>query len=1036
MAFEITPEVSIRKDSAGRVRKLSHPRKPYSGSLEAAAEAVGARQPRELAEEYLREVLPQYQVEAGMATNLSAEVSGQMDDQEGPQLRLKEEKVLRDQATVLYSQTYMGLPIWEAGLAVQMRGRPFQVTGSQSSVHYEVSVELPEQDAPYLPDGIDETNLGSQLGVSGQPLTINDKRLLIYAYDAQDRGNGVGEAPPDDEQQMHVAWPTLPVPEVSSEIRDQKHYVVSEILFSLKTAAWGDTNWSAFIEPRTGSVLRLRSFVGCVDGLVYLRDPLTKTGNTSFRPSSSASVLNTLRDRVNLEGLNPPNPQTSNQSLEGEYVRMVNIESPNALPPVEPATDDFEFPVPTNDFAAVNAYYHCDRLFRMLDGMGFDVANYFNGTTFPVRVDHRVRYQNSFGILTANIVNASAPGNAAGDGSDGFRFALVERNTSVGMAVEWRVILHEFGHTILWDHVDSPNFRFAHSAGDSLAAILNDTETNAGDPGLTFPWTIITRRHDRPVAAGWAWGGSRDDPFPVGHPLSADRAGYSREQILSSTLFRLYRGTGGTHTEVAVRRFAARFVAYLIFSSIGSLTPFSQPLDAEDYSGDLSDADLGTVNFEGQPGGVVHKVIRWAFEQQGAFQPPGAPAPVTTPGDPPDVDVFINDGRVGQYDPAPEFVWTSQDIWNRRNPDAGTAHETPLAGAANSLYVRVRNRGTQAAQNVVARAFLAAPGSARLWPTDWAAMGAGPMALAGALPSGGQTVLGPFEWNPSEAGPATALVSVSTDDDPTNLDSITTPFAVQKLLHCDNNASAREMNVAPRINASGIISGASFLGGAVSPGEILSIFGNGLGPLTPVAALVGPNGTIATQLGPTRVIFDGQPAPLLFVSATQINLVAPFGIAGDPVATIQVEVDGVLSDPVDLPIQATRPGIFALDQSGSGQAAALNQDGSVNDAANPAPRDSTIAIFLTGGGATNPAAIEGGIAPLPPPFHNLSANVQVEIGGVAATTVFAGAAPALVFGVVQINATIPANVQPGGAVPVQVQIGPASSQNGITVAVS
>ena len=111
MPFEITPEVSVRKDSAGRIRKLSHPRKPYSGRLEAAAEAVGAKPPRELAEEYVREVLPQYQVDAGMATNLSAEVSGQIDDQEGPQLRLKEEKVLRDQATVLYSQTYMGLPI-------------------------------------------------------------------------------------------------------------------------------------------------------------------------------------------------------------------------------------------------------------------------------------------------------------------------------------------------------------------------------------------------------------------------------------------------------------------------------------------------------------------------------------------------------------------------------------------------------------------------------------------------------------------------------------------------------------------------------------------------------------------------------------------------------------------------------------------------------------------------------------------------------------------------------------------------------------
>ena len=132
--------------------------------------------------------------------------------------------------------------------------------------------------------------------------------------------------------------------------------------------------------------------------------------------------------------------------------------------------------------------------------MGFNVNDYFDGTTFPVRVDHRFPYQNFQGVLTGNVVNATAPGNAFRNGSDGFRFALVQRNTPVGMATEWRVVLHEFGHAILWDHLNSPNFRFAHSPGDSLAAILNDPDSNAPDRGLTFPWTPIRRRHDRPSA--------------------------------------------------------------------------------------------------------------------------------------------------------------------------------------------------------------------------------------------------------------------------------------------------------------------------------------------------------------------------------------------------------------------------------------------------------------------------------------------------------------------------------------------------------
>ena len=157
----------------------------------------------------------------------------------------------------------------------------------------------------------------------------------------------------------------------------------------------------------------------------------------------------------------------------------------------------------------------------MMEDMGFDVPTYFNGTTFPVRVDHRATMNGQ-----ANTVNAQAPGTVAGNGSDGFRFALVERNTQVGMAVDWRVVLHEFGHSILWDNVNWPNFRFSHSAGDSLAAILNDVDTQAPDPGRTFPWSsVITRRHDRSVSAGWSWGGFHDSRFPVGDPRSRDRLG-------------------------------------------------------------------------------------------------------------------------------------------------------------------------------------------------------------------------------------------------------------------------------------------------------------------------------------------------------------------------------------------------------------------------------------------------------------------------------------------------------------------------------
>ena len=256
------------------------------------------------------------------------------------------------------------------------------------------------------------------------------------------------------------------------------------------------------------------------------------------------------------------------------------------------------------------------------------------------------------GVLTGNVVNATAPGNAFRNGSDGFLFALVQRNTPVGMAAEWRVVLHEFGHAILWDHLNSPNFRFAHSPGDSLAAILNDPDSNAPDRGLTFPWTPhnAPARPACPPAVGLGAGAAMT-PSRWEIPGRGDQAGYVREQILSSTLFRLYRAIGGAHDDLAVRRFAARYAVFLIYSAVGAMSPFARPRGAEDFADDLMDADLDTGNFEGQPGGAVHKVIRWAFEQQGAYQPAGAPSPVTAPGAPPPDDVYLDDGRNGEYTP-------------------------------------------------------------------------------------------------------------------------------------------------------------------------------------------------------------------------------------------------------------------------------------------------------------------------------------------------------------------------------------------------
>jgi uncharacterized protein (TIGR03437 family) len=229
-----------------------------------------------------------------------------------------------------------------------------------------------------------------------------------------------------------------------------------------------------------------------------------------------------------------------------------------------------------------------------------------------------------------------------------------------------------------------------------------------------------------------------------------------------------------------------------------------------------------------------------------------------------------------------------------------------------------------------------------------------------------------------------------------------------------------------------VTNAASGAPGPVSPGEIISIFGTNLGPTTGVIGTIA-NNLLSTQVGGVQVLFDNNPAPLLYVSATQINAIVPFALNGVFQTQMTVSNSGTVSTALDLVVAPTSPSLFTSTQTGTGQGAILNVNGSVNSSSNPAPADSIIVLYATGGGETSPAGVTGNITPADGPFK-LVPGVTVTVGGVPATVLFAGTAPGFVEGALQINVQMSASVPPGPQ-PVVVTVGGVSSPAGVTVAV-
>ena len=281
---------------------------------------------------------------------------------------------------------------------------------------------------------------------------------------------------------------------------------------------------------------------------------------------------------------------------------------------------------------------------------------------------------------------------------------------------------------------------------------------------------------------------------------------------------------------------------------------------------------------------------------------------------------------------------------------------------------------------------------------------------------------------------AGTLIGYSGDGGPAATAQLDCPRAITidgtgNIYVVDNEAVRllRPSNQAILVGA--ILDAASESTAPLAPGKIVVIYGTGLGPATLVPNQVASGGVFSTQAGGTAVFFNGIAAPIIYSSATQVAAVVPYGISGSPTAQVTVRYQGQQSSTFTVPVAPSAPSFFSLYGTGAGQIAAINLDGSVNDAAHPVKVGSYISLYATGEGQTNPLGVDGKLAsgtPYPAPIL----PVKVTVGGVLATVTYAGAAPTSIAGLMQIVVQIPAGLNSGGYVPVILQVGTSSSVDG------
>jgi uncharacterized protein (TIGR03437 family) len=205
---------------------------------------------------------------------------------------------------------------------------------------------------------------------------------------------------------------------------------------------------------------------------------------------------------------------------------------------------------------------------------------------------------------------------------------------------------------------------------------------------------------------------------------------------------------------------------------------------------------------------------------------------------------------------------------------------------------------------------------------------------------------------------------------------------------------------APAVTAQGVVNAATGLPGPIAPGEIVSIFGQNLGPVVAAGPTIEEGLRFATAVEQTKVLFEGVPGVVLYAGLDQINAVVPETVQQLDSAAVQVVHYDIPSQRIAASVTPYSPGIFSYIAEGKAYAAATNSDGVIEGPTSPFGRGSVATFYATGLGLAQGETTDS-IAARPSPLPILP---SISIGGHTAKILYAGVSPGLTAALTQINA--------------------------------